>query len=138
TADVHLRKLLRGQSLHALDLRNDLVASPLNAETIDVIPAQQGGKILPRLTEVNALCAQLVAVEDNFGLRLVIRQIRVGEDEDAAGHRLLHKLVGERDQLLRLAGGSDHEIDGEVSAARKSWRREWDHPDAGNFRQRAG
>ena len=86
--DVDLRQLVGGQALRALDLRNDLVAAALDAEAVDVVPAQQGGKVLAGLAQVNALRAELVAVEDDFGLRLVEFQIRVGVDEQAAGERL--------------------------------------------------
>src|SRR5207248_390582 len=45
TADVHLGELIRRQALAALDLRNDLVAAPLDAEAVDVIAAEENGEV---------------------------------------------------------------------------------------------
>ena len=75
-------------------------------------------KILSGLAQIDALRAQLVAVEDDFGLWLIELQICVSKDEEAAGHCLLHQLLGEVDKLLRLRRRRDHEIDREISAAR--------------------
>ena len=82
--DVDLFELIGRQTLRALDLRNDLVAPALDAEAIHIIPAQHGGKILTGLGQVHSLRAELVAVEDDLGLRLVELQVGVGENEQAA------------------------------------------------------
>ena len=79
SGDVDLRQLIRRQALGALDLRNDFVAAPLDAEAVDVVSAQQRREILSGLAQVDALGAQLVAVEDDLGLRLIELQIRVGD-----------------------------------------------------------
>src|SRR5262245_19921526 len=39
--DVHLRKLIGRQTLCAFNLRNHLVTSPLDAEAVDVVPADE-------------------------------------------------------------------------------------------------
>ena len=59
-------------------------------------------EVLPGLAQIDALRTQLVAVEDDLGLRLVELQVGVGENEQTAGERLLHQLSGELDELLRL------------------------------------
>ena len=102
--DVHLRKLIRRQALHAFDLRNDLVAASLNAEPVDVVAANQRRQILAGIPQVNALCSQLVSIEHNFGLRLIELEIRISENEEAARERLLHQLSSEVDKLPRLSG----------------------------------
>ena len=116
--DVDLRELIRRQPLGALDLRDHLVAAPLDAEPVDVVAAEQRREIAAGLAQVDALRAQLVAIEDDLGLRLVELQVGVGEHEQAARERLLHELFGELAQLLRLGRRGDHEIDREVAAAR--------------------
>ena len=111
--DVDLRELIGRQPLRALDLRNDLVAPALDAEAVDVVAAEQRRQIRAGLAEVDALRAELVAIEDDLGLRLVELQVGVGEDEQPAGERLLHQLAGEIAELLRLGRRGDHEVDRE-------------------------
>src|SRR5438309_6806836 len=130
---INLRQLLRSQTLHTFDLRNHLVTPPLNAEPVDVVTAQQRGKVLSSLTQVHTLRAKLVAIKDNLSLGLVIFQIRVGVNEDAARHCLLHQLVRELHQLLRLARRCDHEIHWEIAAAGQGWRSQRDHSNSRNL-----
>ena len=136
SGDVDLRQLIGRQPLGALDLRNDLVAASLDAEAVDVVAAEQRRQIAAGLAQIDALRAQLVAIEHDLGLRLIELQIGVGEDEQAARERLLHELVGELAQLLRLGRRRDHEVDREVAAAGQRRRRQRDDADAGNLRQR--
>ncbi len=136
SGDVDLRELLGRQTLRALDLRNDFVASALNAEPVDIVSAQQGGQILSGLAQVNSLRAQLVAIEDDLGLRLVELQVGVGVDEQTAGESLPHQLLGEVEQLLRLARRGDYEINREISAAGQRRRSQRNHADARDLRQR--
>src|SRR5262249_43862398 len=93
-SDVHLRQLIGRQALAANHLRNDFVAAALNAETIDVVSAQQDREIAAGLSEVHALGAELVAIEHHARLRLVELQVGVREHELAAGERFLHELIG--------------------------------------------
>ena len=95
-------ELIGRQPLRALDLRNDLVAPALDAEAVDVVAAEQRRQILAGLAQIDALRAELVAIEDDLGLRLIELQVGVGEDEQAARERLLHELVRELAKLLRL------------------------------------
>src|SRR5205823_1818295 len=88
-----------------------------DAETVHVVSAQHGGKIAARLRKVHSLRAQLIAIENYFGLGLVELQIRVSEHEQAAGECLANQLIGKFGQALRLGGGSDHEIHRKVSAS---------------------
>ena len=48
SGDVDLRELIRRQPLRALDLRNHLVAAPLDAEAVDVVAAEQRRQIAAR------------------------------------------------------------------------------------------
>ena len=134
--DVDLRQLIGRQALGALDLRNHLVAPALDAEPVDVVAAEQRRQILAGLAQVDALRAQLVAIEDDLRLRLVELQVGVGEDEQPARERLLHELAGKLAELLRLGRRGDHEVDGEVSAAGQRRRRQRDRADARDLRQR--
>jgi hypothetical protein len=68
----------------ALDLRDDLVAASLGAEAVDVVPAEEGAQVGADLLEVKSERGDLVPVEGDFDLRLVVLQITVGKDEDAA------------------------------------------------------
>ena len=100
--DVDLRELIGSQALGAFDLRDHLVAAALDAEPVDVVSAEHRREIQTGLAQIDPLGAKLVAVEDHLGLRLVELQIRVGEDEQTTGERLLHELIGELAQLARL------------------------------------
>ena len=60
------RELIRRQPLAALHLRDDLVAAALDAEAIDVVAAEERGEIAAGLGHVDALRAQLVAIEDHL------------------------------------------------------------------------
>ena len=93
--DVHLLQLICRQTLVAFELWNHLVAAALDAEPVDVIAAHQCRQIESRLSQVDALRSELVAIEDDFNLRLVELDVGVGKDEQAAGERLLHELAGE-------------------------------------------
>ena len=134
---VDVFQLIRGEALAALHLGDHLVASPLDAEAVDVIPAQEGGQVAPGLAHLDSLGAHLVAVEDHLGLRLVELHVRVGVHEEPALECLPHELVRERHQLGRLGGRGDHEIHGKVSAARKRGRDHRDHADARDLRESA-
>src|SRR6185503_5844122 len=125
-------QLVGRQAIDSLHLRNDLIAPALNTEAVDVVSAEQGGKIRARLAQVNTLRTKFVAVEDNFGLRLVEFYVDVGIDEHAARHGPFDQFTGEVRELLRFCRGLDHKIHGEVASARK-WRRgQRKHADAGN------
>ena len=132
---IDLRQLLRRQALHALHLRNHLITLALNAEPVHVVAAEQRRKILTRLAQINSLGAEFVAVEDNFSLRLVELQIRVGVNKHPTLERALYQLVGKLCQLLWLRGRGDHEVHREVSAAGKGRRGERNHTNTRNFRQ---
>ena len=104
-----------GQPLAALELRDHLVAAPLDAEAVDVVPAQEGREVPPDPAQVDSLRAQLVAVEDHLGLGLVELEVGVREEEEPAGEGLPHQRVRDLDQPLRLRGGRDHEVHREVA-----------------------
>ena len=108
--DVRRQALRAGQGLEALGDR-DLV-----------------------LPEVDALGSQLVAVENNLGLRLIELQIGIGEHELAAGERLGHQLLREVGDARRLLGRHDHQLHRESFAAAGQRRRdERNESDAGNL-----
>jgi len=76
----------------------------LNAEAVHVIAAEQRRQVAAGLGQIDALGAQLVAVEDDLHLRLVELQIRVREHEEAAAERLLNQLLREVNETLGLGG----------------------------------
>ena len=135
SGDVDLLQLIGGQTVRAFDLRNDFVAPALDAEAIDVVAAEHGGKILAGLGQVDSLRAEFVAVEDDLSLRLVELQVGVGVNEEAAGERFLHELVGKLAELPRLGCRDNHELNREISATRQRRRRQRDHANARNLRQ---
>src|SRR5262249_61333228 len=106
------------KALSRLDLRNSLVSAAWNAEAIYVTPPKEGRKVLTCLAHIHALRADLVTIKHNFRLRLIELHIGVGVNEDAALHRIKHKLLGETHQLLRLRSRCDNEINREISSAR--------------------
>ena len=116
--DVDVLELVRRQALAALDLRDDLVAAPLDAEAVDVVAAEQRREVAARLAQVDALRAHLVAVEDDLGLRLVELQVGVGEHEEAARERLPTSWLANSASCCGLGGRGDDEVDREVAAAR--------------------
>ena len=73
----------------------------------------------------------------DLGLRLVELKVGVGEDEQTTGKGFANKLFGERVQLRWLHRRGDHELNREVSATGQRRWRQWDDPDARDFRQRA-
>src|SRR5206468_11784388 len=110
----------------------------LNAEAVHIVAAEHGAEILARLAEVHTLRTQLVAIEDNFGLRLVKLQVGVGIDEDAAGESLLYELVSEVSKFLRLARRRNDKVNRETAATRKRGGRKRDDTNAGYLRKRSG
>ena len=77
---VDVGELIGRQAVAALDLRDHLVAAPLNAEPVHVVAAEQRRQVPPDLAHVDALRPQLVTVEHHLDLRLVELQVRVGEE----------------------------------------------------------
>ena len=136
-SDVDLRELVGCQTVSPLDLRNHLVASPLDAEPIYVVAAEKRREIQTRLAQLHALRSQLVAIEDDLRLRLIELQIGIGVDEEAARERLLHQLPGDVSKLLRLRRRRDHQIHREVSASGKRRGGERDGADTRDLRERA-
>ena len=134
--DVDVGELIRGQPIGALDLRDHLVAAALDAEPVHVVASKQRRQVLPRLAEIDALRAQLVAVEHDLGLRLIELDVGIGEDEHPAGKRLLNELPRELLKLLGLRRRCDDEIDREITAAGQRRRRERDDADPRDLRER--
>ena len=104
SGDVDLLQLIGSQTFFALDLRNHFVAPALDAEAVDVVPAEHGGKILARLGKVHSLRTEFVAVEDDLSLRLVELQVGVGINEKATGEGFLHELIGKLAELPWFRG----------------------------------
>ncbi len=102
--DVDLAELIGRQPLGTHHLRNDLVAASLDAETVDVVGAEERREVAARLAEIDALRPELVAIEHHLRLRLVEFQIRIRVDEHPARERLFHELLRQVAQLLRFCG----------------------------------
>src|SRR6266550_4513281 len=130
---VDLLELIGCQTLRSLDLRNHLVTPALDAKAIYIIPAQHGRKILTGLSQVHSLRAELVAVEDDLGLRLVELQVGVGEDEQTTRECLTHELFSKCVELPGLHRRGNHELNREVSATWQRRRGQWDDADARDF-----
>ena len=78
----------------ALDLRDHLVAAPVDVEAVDEVAAQHRRQIGADLLHAQAHRRHLVAIDDDLGLRLVDAHVGDGrEGELAALHRLLHELL---------------------------------------------
>ena len=120
SSDVDLFELIRRQTFGALDLRNDLVAPALDAEAVDIVSAEQRGKVLTSLGQVHSLSTNLVTVEDNLSLWLIELQIGVGENEKATGECFLHQLIGEFTELPRFSRRHDHKLNRKIST---TWQR---------------
>ena len=116
-------QLFRREPLAALDLRDHLVAAALDAEPVDEVATDQRRQIAPGLAHVDPERTHLVTVEHHLGLRLVEFEIGVHVDEHPALVRLLHQLIRDVEQLLRLGRRGDHEIHGEAATAGQRGRR---------------
>jgi hypothetical protein len=82
------------------------------------------------------LRTQLIAVEDDLGLRLIKLEIAIGVDKQTTGESLSDKLLSEGVELPGLSGRDDNELHREISASRQRRRRQWDDTDTRNFGQR--
>src|SRR5216683_5511614 len=120
SSDVDLFQLIRRQTFGALDLRNDLVAPALDAEAVDIVSAEQRGKVLTSLGQVHSLSTNLVTVEDNLSLWLIELQVGVGKNEQATGECFLHQLIGEFTELPRFSRRHDHKLNRKIST---TWQR---------------
>src|SRR5262249_9410475 len=101
-----------------------LVAPALDAETVDIVAAEEDGEVASDLAQIDALGAQLVTVEDDLGLGLIELEVRVGKDEQPARKRLLHQLAGNVAEPLRLRRRRDDEVHRKIAASGEwRWRR---------------
>ena len=133
TGNVNALELVGIESSRALDLRNDLVAAAADVETVDIITADHGGNVLADLTEIQPEGGHLVAVDEEFDLRLVDLGVDDRrEGEHAAGRRFLLQRAGDLEDLLGLGRRGNDEFDGEVTAARQGGRSHRTDANAGN------
>jgi hypothetical protein len=87
SGDVEILELFRVQALGSFDLRDDLVAAALDAEAVHVIAAEHGAEIGADLLS-SARARRPYPDRNDLGLRHVVFQIRIREDEVAARERL--------------------------------------------------
>ena len=116
-----------------MDLRNNFVAAAADVEAIDVIAADHGRDVLADLTEIQSERGHLVAVDEEFGFRLVDLGVDDRrESEHATLGRFLLQRAYDLEDLLRLGRRGDDEFDREVAAARQRGRGHRTDADAGN------
>lgn len=116
TADVDERELLRREPRATLDLRNDLVAAPLDVEAIDEVTAERRTDIAADLLHRQAHRTDLVAIEDDLRLRLI--DVHVDDRREREVPRLrpvLCELLCELQDLCVARGRSDDDLDRERS-----------------------
>ena len=132
TAHVDGSERIRVEAVLALELGDDLVASPLDTEAVHVVASKQCAQVSANLLQVEAKGRDLVAVKGDLDLRLVVLQIAVGKDEDAACEGCFYKVVGCIQQPPRLHGRGDDNLDGEVAPSGQGWWRGGDHAQSRN------
>ncbi len=69
--NVYVFELVRIEPVHALDLRDDLVGAAGDVEAVHEIAAHHGRHVGADLLQVKPEFGRLVAVDDDFRLRLV-------------------------------------------------------------------
>jgi len=131
-ADVEVFQLIDGEAGGALGLGDDFVTAAAVTEPVDIVAAEEGAEIGADLGEVYAQHGHFVAVENDFGLGLVVFQVGVGEHELFACEGFLYELVCEVVNLAGLGGGVDDEVDGELAAAGEGFGGGGDDADAGD------
>src|SRR5205814_667304 len=136
--DVDVLQLLRIEALDAQELRDDLVAAARDAEAVDEVPAHRCAQILADALEVETQLRDLLAVELDLRLRLIDLGVDDGrEGEHPARRRLLLDLLREAEDLARLGGGGDDDLDRERPSARQRRRKDAEGLHAGNCRDPA-
>src|SRR6202030_473616 len=115
-------ELLRIQTIHPLDLRNDFVAATFDVEAVDEIAADRGGHIGSHLLHVEAHRSDFVVIENNFGLWLVDLRVDIRELEHPGRHRFFLELLGELQNALGIGRGGDDDVYRVIFAAGKWWR----------------
>ena len=109
-----------------------LVAPALDAEAVHIVASEQGAQVGTDLLEIESESRDLVPVEGDLGLRLVVFEVGVRVDEDAAGKGCLHEFFGGLEQLAWFGSRGDNELHREVASTRQGGRGGRDHPDAGD------
>ncbi len=119
--DADVEELLLVETPEAGNLRDDLVAAPVHVEAIHKIPTGGGGEVGTDLREVEAESGDLVAVDDELGLRPVVFYADDWrEGEFAAGHGLELELLDKFQNALGIGGGRHNDLDGKVAATGQS------------------
>ena len=99
--DVDVLELVGIEPVDALDLRDHLVAAAGDVEAVDEIAAEHRTDVGADLLQVETEVGDLVAVDDELGLRLVDLDVDDRrEGEHAALHRLRLELLGELEDLF--------------------------------------
>src|SRR3990172_1160703 len=137
TGNVDLLELAGVETVHPLDLRNDLVAAARDVEAVDEVAADQPAQVAADLLQAEPQGGHLVPVDDEFGLGLVDLDVdQRREGEHPALHRLHLQVLGEFQDLAGFGRRSHHEFDREIAAAGEGRRGDREDPDAGNLLQR--
>ena len=97
--DVDVLQLLGVEPVDPLNLRDHLVAAAGDIEPVDKVAAQHGADIGAHLLQVEPQVGDLVAIDDEFGLRLVDLDV---DERRESEHAALHGL--ELELLARTRG----------------------------------
>ncbi len=117
---VDVLQLVDGEPPGALDLRNDLVASAVDVESVDEVAAEHRRQIGAYLLHAEPHRGDLVAIDDDLRFRLI--DANVGERwkrELSALDRFLDELLRKAHHLLVARGRREDELDGHETWARK-------------------
>ena len=101
---------IRGEPEFPRRLRDDLIAAAIEAETVDIIAAEQGGERGANILHVNAETVGFVRVDLEIDLRHIEFEIAVGEKKQAAVAGRFLDLGHDIRELAVIADGADHEL----------------------------
>src|SRR5262249_55077135 len=122
------------ESLDAFELRDDLVASAVQAEAVDEIAAHKRGQIRADSGHIQAKSGDLIAVHHQLDLGLIDFRINYRwEGKNAAGGCLLLQVCRKLQNLVRFSCATNHKLDGELAAAWQRGRANHHCTDAGNL-----
>ena len=132
---VDVLELIRREPRAALYLRDDLVASSGDVETVDEVTAQHGRQIATDLFQGQPHRGDLVPVEDDLARRLVDPYVGYRRKGKLSALRGIgHDLIGDVEQGLMIERGRDHEFHREESGARQGRGQEYRRPDPRHVR----
>ncbi len=136
TGNVNILQLLGSQTVGPLNLRNDLVTTAGDVETIDVVSTDHSRQVATDLLQIETEHGYLIAIDDEFTLGLIDFDVNNRrKQEHAALHGFELQLLSELQDLLGVGCGGQNEFYRKVAATRQGRRRDREHADAGDAAQ---